>query len=146
VVQYLERESNASTNRVLRSSANPDMPNRAVPESGYNRYADGYKNGVSYSVCNQRQNDCTVQAEPIRAACTSAGNRYNASQKGQVMLFEKLLMKFALELVPKILPDLLRMLADKIESGAVTLDPQSVALIVQGCDGILSKAAQEAGE
>ncbi len=62
------------------------------------------------------------------------------------MLFEKLLMKFALELVPKILPDLLRMLADKIESGAVTLDPQSVALIVQGCDGILSKAAQEAGE
>jgi len=62
------------------------------------------------------------------------------------MLFEKLLMKFALELVPKILPDLLRMLADKIESGAVTLDPQSVALIVQGCDGILSKTAQEAGE
>lgn len=62
------------------------------------------------------------------------------------MLFEKLLMKFALELVPKILPQLLRMLADKIESGAVTLDPDSVALIVQGCDGILSKTAQEAGE
>lgn len=62
------------------------------------------------------------------------------------MLFEKLLMKFALELVPKILPQLLRMLADKIESGAVTLDPESVALIVQGCDGILSKTAQEAGE
>jgi len=122
------------------------MPNRAVPESGYNRYTNGYENGVSYSVYNQRQNDCPVQAESIRAACTSAGNRYNASQKGQVMLFEKLLMKFALELVPKILPDLLRMLADKIESGAVTLDPQSVALIVQGCDGILSKAAQEAGE
>lgn len=122
------------------------MPNRAVPESGYNRYANGHKNGVGYSVYNQRQNDNPVQAEPIRAACTSAGNRYNASQKGQVMLFEKLLMKFALELVPKVLPDLLRMLADKIESGAVTLDPQSVALIVQGCDGILSKAAQEAGE
>lgn len=62
------------------------------------------------------------------------------------MLFEKLLMKFALELVPKVLPQLLRMLADKIESGAVTLDPESVALIVQGCDGILSKTAQEAGE
>ena len=62
------------------------------------------------------------------------------------MLFEKLLMKFALELVPKILPQLLRMLADKIESGAVTLDPESVALIVQGCDGILSKTAQDAGE
>jgi len=60
------------------------------------------------------------------------------------MLFEKLLMKFALELVPKVLPQLLRMLADKIESGAVTLDAESVAMIVQGCDGILSKTAQEA--
>lgn len=59
------------------------------------------------------------------------------------MLFEKILMKFAAEIIPKMLPGLLRMLADRIESGAVTVEPETVLAMLAAYGDHVKQTASE---
>lgn len=48
-------------------------------------------------------------------------------------MFEKLMKRFVADLIPKILPDLLREIAASIEAGnGYTITPESVSMIVEG--------------
>lgn len=59
------------------------------------------------------------------------------------MLFEGILKKLAMELVPKLLPDLLRSLADQIEQGSICIPPEMIAEALEPHEDAFKAVAAE---
>lgn len=59
------------------------------------------------------------------------------------MLFENLLKKLTMELVPKLLPDLLRSLADQIEQGSICVPPEIIAEALEPHEDAIKAVAAE---
>lgn len=59
------------------------------------------------------------------------------------MMFENILKKLAMELVPKLLPDLLRSLADQIEQGAICVPPEIIAEALEAHEDHIKAVAAE---
>lgn len=58
-------------------------------------------------------------------------------------MFENILKKLAIDLVPKLLPDLLRSLADQIEQGAVCITPEMVSTAIEQHEDHIKAVAAE---
>jgi len=63
------------------------------------------------------------------------------------MMFENILKKFAADLIPRLLPDILRSIADQIESGGVAqITPDQVHVMLDSHQDAIRAVAAEVGQ